>query len=475
MSRRILREHFSLQQKIYNTKSGKNPLLIYVDPKTSTDNTFGAKDKFKEYSMIYLPSKLGNYAPHAWGWILWDGKNDKQMGFVKKFVNDLPKLETPQENGKSRGFDEITSGLDKIVADILRDIDATEGFSSNGVQDEDAKRRIEEFKNMLQNELGNEKTQEFVKSLIEYRKELKKHNMYALGWTNIMLAYFAREGKATQIRPLKEWERMGYQPKSNIQPIVLIGKNCKHIPYTKEQKEKIIQSYLEEKGVSTVDELPKSSQYDLFNRRLKGRIIPGTEYQFAYNAYDILDVQPIHGEAERDPEEPDENWWWDKLPADEKDNALTEALIKFAESDECGNITIKADNTKEGLGGARGNATNTGIINLIDDGMSRFPTAVHELTHQLRHWEFASANNPKLKRFYNRFSDRDIREQEAELCASFVISNYGYDLQPHLNYVFNWGLGKDNCNKIFDQIAEVADFIEKGIQKYLTNLDLIQK
>lgn len=464
----MLNETFNIVQKVYNTKTGKNPLLVYIDPKTSTDNTFDAKDKFKEYGMEYLPSKLGKYAPHAWGWILWNGENDKQMPMVKKFVNDLPSMETGQDNGNKRGFEEITSNLEPVVREMLASIEAAEKIQPKTASDAEAKKRIEDFKNMLQNDLGNEKTQEFIKSLIEYRRELRKHNAYSLGWTNILLAWFARDGKATQIRPIKEWEKMGYKPKEGIEPINLLGRGCKHRPYTQEEKAKIIQKYLADKGVESIEELPQSSQYDLKNRKLKGKVIPGTEYQFGYQAYDVQDVEPIEGaDVEKEPEEPEENWWWNNVPEDEKDIKLTNALIKFAESGECGNIKVNVDNTRVGLNGARGNATMSGEINLINDGKMRFPTAVHELTHQLRHWMFASGNNPALKRFYSRSSDRDIREQEAELAAAFVTSMYGYDIQSSLNYVFNWGLNKENANKIFDQIADVADFIEKGINKYL--------
>jgi hypothetical protein len=466
----MLNETFNIVQKVYNTKTGKNPLLVYVDPKTSTDNAFEQKDTFKEYGMEYLPSKLGKYAPHAWGWILWNGENDKQMAMVKKFVNDLPNIEQAPEGGQTRGFNDITANLEPVVQEMLKSIEAAEKIQPKNAQDASTKEKIEQFKNMLQNELGNEKTQEFIKNLIAYRTELRKHNAYNLGWTNVMLAWFARNGKATQIRPIKEWEKMGYQPKEGIEPICLLGKGCKHKPYTQEEKAKIIQSYLDEKGVNSIEELPQSSQYDLKNRKLKGKIIPGTEYQFGYAAYDVQDVEPIPGvDIEKEPEEPEENWWWSKLPEDQKDIALTTALIKFAESNECGNIKVNVDNSQQGLGGARGNATAAGEINLINDGKVRFPTAVHELTHQLRHWAFASSNNPALKRFFNRFQGRDIREQEAELCSAFVSSMYGYDIQHSLNYVFNWGLSKENCNKVFDQIAEVADFIEKGINKYMDN------
>jgi hypothetical protein len=95
------------------------------------------------------------------------------------------------------------------------------------------------------------------------------------------------------------------------------------------------------------------------------------------------------------------------------------------------------------------------------------------MLHSLRHWAFASDNNPSLKRFYDRSVDRDVREQEAELCASFMISvankkwGTAYDMQPHLNYLRNWRLTKETTGPVFDKIAEVANYIEYGIDKYL--------
>lgn len=463
-----LNETFNIVQKVYNTKTGKNPLLVYVDPKTSTDNTFDVKDKFKEYGMEYIPSKLGKYAPHAWGWILWDGENDKQMGLVKKFVNDLPGIETAPEGEEKRGFEQITSNLEPVVREILNSIEAAEKAQAKTPQDAEAKKRIEDFKEMVSKGLDDDNTRKFLENLIKYRTELKKHNAYNLGWTNIILAWFARDGKATQIRPVKEWEKMGYQPKPGIEPISLLGKGYKHRPYTQEEKAKIIQKYLQEKGVESVEELPPSSQYDLKNRQMRGKAIPGSEYQFGYKAYDILDVEPIPGrEVEKEPDEPDENWWWDKIPADEKDKVLCQALIEFAKSDECGNITINLDNTQAGLGGARGNATSTGNINLVNDEYIKFPTLVHELTHQLKHFAFASMNNPALKRFYNRNAGRDIREQEADLTSCFVSYSLGYSIQSRLNYLRSWRLSKDTVNDVFSQIADCASFIEDGVKKYL--------
>lgn len=467
----LLNETFNIVQKLYNTKTGKNLLLVYVDPKTSTDNTFEAKDKFKEYGMEYLPSKLGKYAPHAWGWILWNGENDNQMGMVKKFINDLPTIETQSEGGNQRGFEDITANLEPVIREMLASIAAAEKVQPKTASDAEAKKKIEDFKNMISKGLDDENAQKFIENLIKYRAELKKHNAYNLGWTNIILAWFARNGKATQIRPVKEWEKMGYKAKEGVEPINLLGKNYKHRPFTQEEKAKIIQQYLKNKGVNSVEELPASSQYDLNNRQLKGKVIPGTEYQFGYKALDIQDVEPIEGaNVEKEPEEPSENWWWDKIQADEKDKLLCQALIEFAQSPEGGSIHINTNNTRMDLGGARGNATIGGEINLINDEYLKFPTLVHEYLHSLRHFQTASQNNPALKRFYNRNAGRDVREQEADLCAAYTSSLFGYDIKSRLNYLRGWGLTKDVVSDVFNQIAEVSTFIETNIQKKLAEI-----
>lgn len=467
----MLNETYNIVQKVYNTKTGKNPLLIYIDKNTSTEDPYKSKEKFKEYGMEWLPSKLGKYAPYAWGWILWDGEQDKKMSYVKKFVNELPTIEEPEETGNARGFNDITSNLEKTVQEILKNLEAVSEIQTKSLQDANVKQKIDDFKKVVANGLNDENTKKFVENLIKYRTELKKHNAYSLGWTNVLLVYFARGGKATQVRPLKEWEGMGYKPKDGIEPIVLLGRTYNYKRYTKQQKEIIIQNYLQEKGVNSIEDLPQSSLYDLEHRKLKGRPIPGSERQFTYNAYDIMDVEPIPGkQVEKEPDEPEDNWWWDKIDKDEKDMLLTKAIVEFAASDECGNVVINPDNTREQLGGARGNATSSGEINLIDDQYIQFPTAVHELTHQLRHWAFASTNNPALKRFYYRNSNRDIREQEADLCSAFVSYNFGYSIQSRLNYLQNWGLTKDNVNEVFNQIADLAQYIENGVQKYMNKI-----
>ena len=79
-------------------------------------------------------------------------------------------------------------------------------------------------------------------------------------------------------------------------------------------------------------------------------------------------------------------------------------------------------------------------------------------------------NNESLKRFYNPPATDKEMEQEADLCAAFVVSNYfsekEYNVQPHLNYIASWGANKNNSDSTIDNILLVANFIIKGINKY---------
>lgn len=469
----LLKEEIYLNTETGQTASGKDYQIVYVDPDKS-ESTYDIKDKLKEYGMVYFP---GNNVPLSittkndlkrrkitWGWLIWGGESDPAWSAIKKFQQEVGSFEKP--NGTSpRTEEEINGSLPETIQEILKDVKEAKVNLKNSAVNSETKQRIAEFEAMIANGLDDVKTQEFLEAAIKYRAELRKHNTYNLSWTNVILALLTTNGEATEIRSLGEWEKMGYEPKEGARKIGLIGKGTKVHRYTKQEKERIIQSYLQKKGVESVDELPPSSQYDLFNRRLKGSPIPGTEYAYNYIAYDVSDMVPKEG-AEVEPEEPD-NWWWDKSDETEKDIALTTALIKFAESEECGNITVLTANSAMALDGARGVASNKGTITIINDGKLRFPTLVHELLHQLRHWAFASNNNPRLAKFYDRNSMRETREQEAELCAAFVTSQYGYDVQSHLNYLKSWGLTKQNCKAVFDKISEIASFIERGIESHL--------
>jgi hypothetical protein len=83
------------------------------------------------------------------------------------------------------------------------------------------------------------------------------------------------------------------------------------------------------------------------------------------------------------------------------------------------------------------------------------------------HWEVVKRHNSNLEKYYRGGSmlrGTEIVEQEAELCAWIVLAGFGYKYQQqHFNYMANWGMNVNNCNKVFDEILKVADFIFKGM------------
>ena len=106
---------------------------------------------------------------------------------------------------------------------------------------------------------------------------------------------------------------------------------------------------------------------------------------------------------------------------------------------------------------------NTGLIN----------TLVHEFAHELLHQKYLKNNNKELSEYFVGTSEgRGKVEQQAELCAWIVMKNFGYDMPTNINYVGIWGLDQSNAAEVFDSVANVAQYIVKGIDK---NLNLMSE
>jgi hypothetical protein len=461
--KQLLNEVLNVLDRQYCTKAGKTYTIIYIDKKTSSEIPYEERERLKQYGAEYLPYnkwlKSNRYLPQTWGWVLWDGNdNSKILSAIKRFKMD----------------NDVTLNLKKALNDAVAAAQEVSLLELKTKADAQAKQTIADFEKMVNQGLGNPETQAFMNAYLDYKEELKKHYTRGLSPSNTIIMFMTTGGKATRVVSKGQWKKEGWIPKPDAKPICLIGMGFKKSEsYTESEKNNIISNVLAKKGVKSVSQLEHSVQWELDKKIKEGKPDYSSRYFYAYIAYDKADVMEDPSRdpqtIERPPEKTKEmDNWWDHCTRDEKDERLTNALIEFARSNECGNIVVNADNTQEGLGGARGNATSSGVLNLIDDENVRFPTAVHELLHSLRHWDVASTNNPDLRKYYYRNDDREIREQEAELCTLFVIRHFDYNLQPHYNYLKDWKIG-ENCHKVFDQIAKVADFIEYGVEKYSEN------
>ena len=460
----IIKEYYDLQSSSpLKTKNGKGFKIVYVDPNTSTDSTFDNKELMKEYGMEYLPyNRFIKYAkgvPHAWGWIIWDGREDETYPLIKKFAEEIGQKETAPEGKEARTIEEVLASIEELKGVVMK-------ASASGKIDGNAIiANAEEFKKKLVQGIGSKETMAAIAELTRFRLEMKKHMGHALSMVNTILVWFQKP-HAKDVRSKGEWKDMGYTPKEGATPIVL-SMPARFKQLYGLQYDEAVRRFLEKVGVSLVSELTPSQ---------KRRLDRETKYPDPYGgfkpylAYDISDM--IAGEGAE--EFPVNNFKWYDADSDEtqKERTLIDACIAFGKS-----IGVKEYNFvgSDKLGTSRGSASSSGIIDIVDDKRNHglLSTVIHETAHQIMHWEVVKTANPSLKKFYQGGSasrGTEIIEQEAELCAWIVLSGFGYEnQQEHFNYLTNWGMNVNNCNKIFDTIMKVAQFIYDGMEKQLEN------
>ena len=463
MNKKLVREYYQLatNQNVLKTKNGKGFKLVYVDPNASTDSTFDNKDLMKKYGMEYLPYNryIRNIqgVPQAWGWIVWDGSEQEVYPLIKKFAEEIGQQETPPDGGNNRDINEVLSSIEQLK-DVIMKAEASSGgrIDGNGII-----ANAEEFKKKLVQGVGSRETMNALAELSRFRAEMSKHRGHQLSWLNTILI-FMQKSNARDVRSKGEWRDMGYTPKPNAVPIIL-AMPASFKKLFGAQYDEVVRRFLEKEGVRSISELTPSQKRRL-DRETK---YPDPRGGFKeYLAYDISDL--IKGEGAEEFPENNFKWYVDDSDETKKERILIDACVKFGKS-----IGVKEYNFvgSDKLGGARGSASNKGIVDIIDDKKNHglLSTVIHETAHQIMHWEVVSTTNPNLKKFYRGGSSlrgTDIIEQEAELCAWIVLSGFGYEnQQEHFNYLANWGMNVNNCASVFDSIMKVADFMYEGIMK----------
>lgn len=455
-NRRRLLEYYSLSNSPQlKTKNGNGFTLVYVDQNASTDSTFDNKDLMKKYGMKWLPSisyiKYVKGVPHAWGWLIWDGKENEVYPLINKFAKEIGSQETPMDDGTQRTMEMVLANLDKIGEAISQ---------SRAYNADDIIANAEKFKEKLAKGIGSKETMEALAKLVKFRAEMAKHRGHALSWMNTILVWL-QNPNASDVRSKGEWGKMGYTPKEDAVEFLLVMPAA-FSKYYGQKAEEIKNAYLKELGVESEDEL-LPSQKEQLARKLR---YPDTSKGFkTYAAYDIGDM--IKGENAEEFPENDFDWYDKDSTPTEKENALIKATVEFGKS-----IGINKYNFVKGdaLGGARGNATSKGDINILDDVRNKgmLSTVIHETAHEIMHFDVVKTKFPQLEEFWRGRKDKKVVEQQAELCAWVVLQGLGYDnQQQHFNYMANWGMDEKTCKAVFDSVLYVANFVYNGIIKYL--------
>lgn len=468
--KQLLREYFQLANTpILKTKNAKEFQVIYIDPKLSTDPTFGSpqnQEIVKKYGAEWLPyNRFIKYAkgvPHAWGWVVWKGQESDKYPYINKFAEEIGALETPKNEGENRTAEEVLGDIDEE----LRSAIANSNFSAA----DKILREAEKYKEMLAKGIGSKETMDALARLVQYRRELEKTGGYSnYSWLNTLLIMWQKPN-ATDIRSKGEWLDGGYNIKQGAVPIIL-SMPKKFGKLRGKLADEITKKYLTACGVTSVDELNKFQQRSL-NRKLSYPI-PGAGFK-PYETYDISDVEPGPNAIpiEKVKEKlSDVFQWFVKLPPTQKELALINACIAWGKSIGIRKYIYVG---KEELGTSRGSASSNGIVRVIDEDkdLGILSTTIHETAHQIMHWTVVRDNSEMMKKYYRGGSmerGTKIIEQEAELTAWVVLTGFGYrNLQPHFNYLANWGMDVTNCSSVFDAIMRVANEIHKGMIKNLS-------
>ena len=367
-----------------------------------------------------------------------------------------------------------------------------------------SKDEIENKLRQLQYELENiVSSEEFIEKMTPYinlNAAMQKYSHeYSIG--NTILIYLQKPD-AKLVLNLTEWGKLNKRLKTSgeVQPIALWCPRMSKVKLKDSEIKNITDRYIAvlrgknpKRIIDSYEDLTKEEQNEL-NDLLKSNEIRLSGYTFQYRFYDISDVEQIPGTKDLigniTPREK-LKWYDAESPETEYTRDLFNATVKA--------ITGKEDKTdfyldfeliskdemkNRGMGNSRGYATADGKISVLEGPLNAgiVSTCIHELTHELMHFPYASSKNENLKQFYiggSKEQGKSAIEIQADLSAWIVLNIYGIKTTHTINYMGIWGsrdklagLSRDNFIKVFmkpfSSVAKTSNFIVKSINKYRT-------
>lgn len=462
--KRMLNEELYLKPGSIRKKNGDVVNVVYVEDDKVRDSTYNLKDKIKQYGAQWKSIYDENGMPiKAWSWILWQGNQSPEIAQIKQFQENLGDIETT-ESGEKRTAEEILKNVNAILNGLQTVVNNhVPQLRANA---DELLGKVHQFKAQLIQDLNSPETQKAMAEYMEFVKKFKSFsNGVNFGPINSILIWLTKKD-ATDVRTERQWGELGYHLKPNAKPIILIYPVYNKLKITDKEKEDIIKMFLKNNNAKSEKELNPAQKERLARELRMAQQVGRPKSYRDYIAYDISDMEPGEGATEI-PKNPLQ--WFSTMPGDQKSQMLLNACVKYGQSLGLNYNFVNPDE----LGGARGSASNMGDVNLIanDNTLGALSTAIHELTHQIIHWDIIKAKNPAFAGLYRGRDDKEVdararREWEAEVSAYLVMLNYGYHLQPNVNYLKNWGLDEKKAVAIFDHVALVANEIIHGIDRF---------
>lgn len=461
--KKILKEAFEWKVEKKISKEGNPYYIAAIDPSLSTDDTFAAKDKIKEYG-----GKWDN-VNRRWYFILSSDPQSRQAQIdsrVRPCIEYLKSIEkTPNGNDAEAELQKILSQIDQVVTAIDNHPSAAPEDAGSA---KDMKEKLLLFKKELIESFKNNTFREKMGPIIKFR-QAQGAGYSILNSILIMM----QKPDAKMVKSAGNWRKANKEIKPGAKKIWLwvpIGSRA----HTPEECKEIESEFLKKVSKLYGKELTSKNELNVGDReKLEKKLkeVVATSFDLMPRFYDISDVQQMEGKEDMigsmdnlDSVE----WFDDKTEADENSEKLFNAVISTIK--EFGiNLSFVSD-----LGGARG-VSKGGAIDVLENApknIGTVSTLVHELSHELLHQTYLRDKGSEKENFGAYFVGKEfgtkIVEQQAEISAWIVMRNFGYDMQTAKNYAACWGGDDKTAAYAFDSVARVATRIIKGINENMS-------
>ena len=449
----ILNEAFTVTRA--TTSNGKN--IAIVDPnKPENKRSFEFKDIFKENGANW--DKFNKY----WFWWLSDDPKKTEWIFnnkIKPAVEQVHKAEgaSPDESSAS-----LIATIDSIINNVQSASVAPEPDANNASASEkdNVLDKLDKFKQRILNLENDEEFKKTLKAIMDF----KNSQGHQISFFNTLLVWI-QKSDATMTKSKSNWNYVNREILPNATRILIWSpaKNAMIKP-NKDQTEAITQDYLSRNKVRKVADLPVGEQERL-RVRLRGTL-GRKEFDLVVH-YDISDTKVMEGKEDKVNYEEYKNIkWFDEKKLDDRVKPIYNALLSFAQEN-----GIKVDLAdKIGGGEARGVSKNGSIEILQNEGndVGLTKTLAHEISHELLHQTYLKDKNDKFKDYFVGTAEgRGLVEQQAELSAWMVMTQYGFDLVTAFNYVAMWGANPEGMIKVFDTVARTVNMLLNYIDGHI--------
>lgn len=330
-----------------------------------------------------------------------------------------------QENIEIGNKSVATEKIKNLKAELEKEIQNSQGNDKIKGMLSFIDKKLEEIANSVDETFKDE----FIKAFLKFSAKFYK---YSLG--NQFLIW-AQNPKATYVSGYKQWLEKGRQVKnwdkgiSILRPQISVPKSIDTNGMSEEQINKLKRMFF----------------------------VPA-------KVYDIADTEVIPN-------------WKDKEgnSAFEPKNITKDTNDKSEEMDLIGNAAIKFGNSlgikfsdedlHDGFGGysAGGNIA----INKEYQGIKRLSTVVHELAHELLHWD--GIEKPKSREEF-KIQRRNF-EIDAETTSYIVLSHFGFETKDTPGYLAIYGADSKQVRSRRDNINKAAKLLIDGIYKFI-NVDV---